>query len=289
MAEYKRQHYLPAVYLKHFSTDQENPTRHSKIWRSNGGKSILVPVERQCVENYHYSKRQAAQTEGMFQKLEEKYLDYLVAIRAGGKLTQESELGFIVLMFDLHLRNAAYENLTGLEGIHAYEGRFQALKSMLLLRFKDNPSDDEMAIYVRKYWRLRVLLGLPAYPFLTSDHPSAFLAAKGQPTRFVMAILPLTPLHIAFAYDRRFVKWFSDKMLPEDVSHLIHMQCYQAQKYVYSSLPLSPETGRVVAEIMSRPAKRRGVTERTSWTAALLSLPAKGFSFLRIPESPVTY
>src|SRR5260221_6773668 len=157
MAEYKRQHYLPAVYLKNFSTDQNNPNRRSKIWQFNGQRSILVCVQSQCFENYCYSKREAARTEKMFQELEQTYLQHLIEIRRGRPLDQKTAMMFLMLMFDLHIRNVAYENLTGLEGIHAYQGRFLGLKSLLLTRHSDNPSDDEIITHLRRHWSLRVL------------------------------------------------------------------------------------------------------------------------------------
>ena len=142
MATYRKQHYLPAVYLQNFASDQGKPSRRSRIWRFNGLKQTHVSVESQCFENYGYSRSNPSGAESVFHGMEGMYGDCMKKIRAGLTGTKREYFGLILMMFDLHLRNAAYKNLTGLEGIEAYRIRLGCFKREILLEDrKEEPSD----------------------------------------------------------------------------------------------------------------------------------------------------
>ena len=83
MPAYKKQHYLPAAYLKYFSKDQALCNRNSWIWRYDGKVTRRVPVESQCFRDYFYSKENAAKWEHEFQRREESYCRFVDELRAG--------------------------------------------------------------------------------------------------------------------------------------------------------------------------------------------------------------
>src|SRR5262245_28034290 len=101
MPPYKRQHYLPASYLKYFSADQTKCSRKSWIWRFDGHEQKLVPVESECFADYHYSRKNPAAAERGFHRFESCYCESIDSIRAGRELA-DVELGnLLVSMFDL--------------------------------------------------------------------------------------------------------------------------------------------------------------------------------------------
>ena len=175
MPAHKKQHYLPAVYLMRFSVDKVKPTRRSKIWRCDGARSHLVPVESQCFEDYHYSKANPSQTEQMFQQLEDIYAECIRKIQNRALPTTRDYFGLILMMFDLHIRTKAYGNFTGQEGIVAYRVRLTGLRRELILGKKEgNPSDAEVFAHLKQNWRVRILSSSPDTEFVTSDNPSAW-------------------------------------------------------------------------------------------------------------------
>jgi hypothetical protein len=83
MPAFKKQHYLPAAYLKYFSDDQAVCNRKSWIWRHDGKEPRRVPVESQCFGNYFYSKENAAESEHGFMQREVRYCKFVDELRAG--------------------------------------------------------------------------------------------------------------------------------------------------------------------------------------------------------------
>jgi len=112
---YKKQHYVPVAYLQQFAADRSNISRKSQVWRFDGKESKLVAAETQCYENYFYSKGQAVEAEKMFQAGERSFPECVRSVMAGKCPTKLQFFGLIGTIFDLHLRNAAYENFTSCE------------------------------------------------------------------------------------------------------------------------------------------------------------------------------
>ena len=83
MPPYKKQHYLPAVYLSQFSSDQQILTRAgSKVWRTDIIGTHLVSVKSECCKDYFYSKKDPKGTETMFQGLENLYPSSVRRVRS---------------------------------------------------------------------------------------------------------------------------------------------------------------------------------------------------------------
>ncbi len=75
MAPYKKQHYLPAAYLRNFSVEGAASTRKSMIWRFDARLRKKVAVESQGSAPYHYSQAAADQVEAEFKVGEDFYAE----------------------------------------------------------------------------------------------------------------------------------------------------------------------------------------------------------------------
>src|SRR5882762_8056820 len=112
MPPYKRQHYLPAAYLKFFSADAAVSGRKSPIWRIDQKSQRLVPAESQCEADYHYSRDKAAETERMLQNIEGRYTQCIESLVARRHITQEQYGDLVLSMFDFYIRNGIHQNAT---------------------------------------------------------------------------------------------------------------------------------------------------------------------------------
>jgi hypothetical protein len=156
MPEYKRQHYLPAAYLKYFSVDQNCCTRDSKVWRFDGSQQRLTRVENECFENYGYSRQRPAEAESLFHASESGYCNFLDTIRSGQEPSGASRGDLLLFMFDLYLRNRVHENLTGQEGIEAYKRRTDHFLADII--GADNAkSTQEIGRLISDNWRVSIL------------------------------------------------------------------------------------------------------------------------------------
>src|SRR5690606_28094862 len=114
-----------------------------------------------------------------FQGIEESYCRCIDKLKAGNSLNS-NEVGIILLMMiDLHLRNAAHKNATGQEGIKAYERRNQIFFNELLLCRKDgSATQTEVQECFSRYWNFTIFTSPPKQNFITSDNPSVWLTLK---------------------------------------------------------------------------------------------------------------
>ena len=243
---------------------------------------MLVPAESQCRKNYFYSKNQASAAETMFQPAEGFWAECVRSIKAGNPSTKAQFFGLILIMFDLHLRNAAYENETGKDNLHAYMLRLAGLKQLLLGRNETQATDGEVMEHLRKHWRVRLLLASLGNEFITSDNPSVLIAAPGTIPNLQLAVLPVTPAHTAIAYDCQQIEVVGEQTTPMDEKLLNLLQLSHAERCVYSSVQLNTEQQRFVAERLNRKSKERCKINKTAWEASMRRLePDAKFSFLR--------
>jgi hypothetical protein len=280
---YKRQHFLPAVYLKEFSADRRRLDRSSRLWRFDGKVSRLVSVARQCAKDYFYSRERAAASEKMFQGMEGLYADCLRKIKTRQSPSTPEYFGLILMMFDLHLRNAAYLNLTGKDNLHAYYLRLRALRHKILLESDGTePSDAEVWEHLRSYWRVRVLDSSIGSEFITSDNPSIWMQFRGGQPRLEMMILPVTPVHIAIAYDRRRLDVVGERTTHADEGGLNKLQCRSAMTCIYISSSLSAEQESCASDVFMERGPHLALTSDQQWDARLFRTGGdKRFSFTR--------
>jgi hypothetical protein len=176
MPPYKRQHWLPAVYLKNFSRNPELG-RRAFVWRYDGKTMIEVAVESQCGANFFYSKEQAETAEKRFWQSETAYENCVKLIREKKPSSTVDYFSLIFTIFDFHARNAIYANNTGKEGLYAYELRMGLLiREMLLGRQEGDLDDVEVFQHLHKYWRVRVLAPSAGSGLMTSDNPALLFA-----------------------------------------------------------------------------------------------------------------
>jgi hypothetical protein len=133
MAEFKKQHYLPASYLKYFTDDATKRNRNSSVWRLDATTQRRVPVASQCHSDYFYSKTKAKEAESTFHPREEVYCKIVDEVSAGKELEVKRMGDLFLCMFDLHLRNAIHENRTKEEGFEAYGHRLNMFLFQMLI------------------------------------------------------------------------------------------------------------------------------------------------------------
>jgi hypothetical protein len=101
------------------------------MWRFDGDQSKPVPVESECAADWHYTAKDASTRESMFNMLETKYANVLDRIWSNKTLSDKQKLWLLLMMLDLHCRNPAYKNLTGIENIYAYDALIHCLRILL--------------------------------------------------------------------------------------------------------------------------------------------------------------
>jgi hypothetical protein len=275
MSAYENQHYLPAAYLKQFAADKSaKPSRKSQIWRFDG-TSKPVPVENQCRKKWFYSMEDAATIEKAFGISEGCFAECARRIRDKKPPADGQFFGLIGIIFDLHLRNAAQDNLTGKSNLHAYHSRLCGLKERLAGGGHE-PTDKIFLAHMKSRWRVRVLSASDGNEFITSDNPCILM----QDLHY--AILPLTPVHVAIAYDCGHIKVVGTHTTAADETLLNELQLSNAVECVYSSVALNPEQEKYAGERLSRKSRLRGKTNKESWAAVMrMAAPRVKFSFLR--------
>jgi hypothetical protein len=221
----------------------------------------------------------------MFHGIEKLYGHCVAKIQAGQTSTTEEYFGLILMMFDVHLRNAAYENRTGQEGVSAYKLRLHLFKREFIMGRSDGEDapDKEVADQLKRNWRVRVLTSRSGHSFITSDHPSAWVSVgKGRPG-LNLVILPVTPTHVAIAFDRRIVDVVGSETTTEDDGRINRCQVMQALRSVYSPTNCDEEEGRAIEQFFKHKRVSKGRIGQGSWEAGMLRLPSKSaFSFLRL-------
>jgi hypothetical protein len=281
MPEYKKQHYLPAVYLKEFSGDAGPHTRKSKVWVFDGQSSRHVRVERECFQNYFYSRAQAKTAERIFGEIEGFYGSCVAKIRAKTAPNQRDYIGLILMMFDLYLRNQAHVNETGKDNLHAYRSRIPGLcRDILLGKRNHEPSDEEVLNHLQRRWRVQILATPIGHVLLTSDNPAIWMASKRVVPRLELMLLPISPDQVAIAYDTRFWRVVGE-CLVEDAGRLNIIQCQSAVRSVYSPFRLSGELEESVLHHFRQRDGERPVTNDHGWAAKLLRIDDGRFSFLQ--------
>jgi len=288
MPQYKRQHYLPSAYLKYFSVDQTNCTRESFIWRFDGQNQRLVPVVSQCSEDYLYSKGKAAQTEKMFQRGEDAYCQCVDKLKSGKPLTGKNYGDLIVMMFDFHLRNAAHKNLTGEEGVDAYNLRSRIFIGKILLGREDGQiTIADIVNHIELNWSIQIISAMPNSMFITSDHPSIWTLLNTPPVNprpdLHLVSLPLTPKYTAVAFNRRVLQVVSSQVTSDDEKTLNIGQIENAERCIYTSNPLVDEQMAIIKNHFDRKTSSPSEVRETAWKFPLQHLPAKyHFSFIRL-------
>jgi hypothetical protein len=287
MPAHKRQHYLPAAYLKYFSVDQARCNRDSRIYRFDGTNQHLVPVVSQCAEDYFYSQEKASETEAFFQRGENYYCQCIDKIRLGTPLTGQDGGNLLAMIFDFYLRNAVHKNLTGKEGIEAYKLRSRIFVRKILLGRDDGEiTVQDLVTHFQDNWGVYVISPRPSSIFITSDNPSIVTSLDPSNPDVGMITLPITPTHVAIAYRKHRFEVICDQANFSDGMTLNIGQIENSERCVYASRPFSVDEMEAVKRHIDGKRSSPGEVFENSWNMPVQYLPKEyHFSFMR--QKPV--
>jgi hypothetical protein len=280
---YKRQHFVPASYLRYFAIDQSKCDRRSRLWRTDKNGSIQVSAKTQCAENFIYSRDDAAVAEAHFQIFEKSYCDCLDCLRQDWDLSRQQYGNLLLCMWNLNLRNAAHQNLSDHDGFRAYQIRWHLAATGLLLGGEGILFDTaSFQAHIENFWSLRIMVAPRDSFFITSDNPAMMISLSPVSRLVDGLVLPLTPTLLAFAFDHRRVRFKNTQLSPRDVSNLNGEQIINSISAVYSAQPLSPDSLNAVRGHFSK-AVPHTKTKFTNehWIAPVREWPPDSdFSFL---------
>ncbi len=271
MPAYKRQHFLPCVYLKNFSSDGAQATRDSKVWRIDATRTAFVPVVSQCSGDYLFSKTDPEKSEGEFQAIENGYAAAIAKIWKGGDPTVFEYLALIVAVFDLYARNIVHENQTGGEGVHAYQLRTTSLLNRLVV---GNHSVNALPLpeifeLLKKFWGVRLFMTPPGNEIVTSDHP-VLCFNWGEGERIDFFLMPVTPTVCAAVFDKRTTRTVGHSLAAADGQFLFHALATHAHSCLYTLG--HPPDGAVTAfrSLWKQHTDPRTVTDPEKWSLELI-------------------
>lgn len=275
---YRKQHYLPAVYLKQFSFDGPKATRKSLIHRTTKDCISHVTVESQCVRNFTYSKSEPERVEKFFQDTENHYRRITKLVWAKQRPAELDYFALILVMFDFHIRNIAYENLTGEENYYAYLRRLSYVRSGILGSKSDFPaSEEESKTHLRNYWRIKLLQTPAGGELVTSDNPCIWCNWEDGNQLHCM-IMPILPNVCAIAFDNRYSR-INYNLTEADTAQLNAWQVLHCRENLYSlSRPSSVQETAIKAYLAKRKTKH-GYTDADSWEMRYVSLKG-AFEFI---------
>lgn len=283
MPQYKLQHYLPAAYLKYFSADQTSCTRGSWIWRLDRHALRLVSIVSQCSGDYFYSKTKAVEVEQTFQRIESVYCQCVDKIKARKEPTPREYGNLVLAMFDFYLRNAVHKNQTAGEGIDAYKFRNHFfVREMLLGKKSGEVSQGDIVNHINSHWGIHVFSITPGHAFITSDHPALWVVLEPVKPGLHLLVLPLTPTHIAVAFDRRILNVVGNQLTVKDMETLNLGQIENAEKCVYASQSLTDDLTAIVEDHFATRAGPSSAVRETSWEFSVQGLPPEHYySFIQ--------
>lgn len=288
MPAFKDQHWLPTAYLKYFSSDQENCSGKSLVWRVDGKTQRSVPIRSQCSADYHFSKEKAAEAEKMFQINEKCYCDCVDRIRAKQDLEGRNVGDLLLAIFDFYLRNAAHKNRIQKQEIEAYSRRVGIFIGQILLGREDESiTTQNVKAHLEGYWRIRIISAPANHQFATSDHPSVWRTlgqiSAGLKTKLHLIALPIDPKSIAIGFDNRVVEIVGYDATSKDVGILNTAQIENSDKCIFLSKLLPPEQMTFVQNCFNnKPASQSEIVDEGWLFPWHLLRPERYFSFMRL-------
>lgn len=285
MPAFKRQHFLPCVYLKNFSPDGIQATRDSQVWRLDRTRCAFVPVKSQCAGDYLFSKVEPQKSEREFQAIEEGYASALAKVWSNANPTVFEYFALIFAAFDLYTRNVAHENLTGLEGVQAYNFRTVTMLNRLVVgNFEQETlSPTELKAEIMQSWGVR-LFRTSGGEIPTSDHPAlCFNWGKGSSIDFIL--LSLTPTVCAAVFDKRTTRTSGSMLTVDDGIALFEALVTHCNKCIYTSSEPNKGAKGAFRMLWERRTSPRTVTDSEKWSLDLIMPQPDVFSFVRPLEA----
>ena len=195
MPEYKKQHYLPIVYLSQFARPHDLGLEYEKrkIWRIGLTDTDCVPVRNQCQRDYFYSKGRAKFCETYFSKIESKYGSLVKSVISGQKLTKESMFLFFLCAVDFYARNFRFKVDGEEDEFEFYLKRIEIIKRKIISTDLSEASDKELRDNIFDRWDFKLIPFSLKVNILTSDCPSVWLGSQRNENKLMGVILPITP------------------------------------------------------------------------------------------------
>jgi len=281
-----KQHYVPCVYLKQFSTAGPSAVRESSIWRLSQHMHKLVPVRDQCYERNCYSATESDKIESLFGNFEGRYGVMAQRIWKGDpNQSIEEYFGLMFFIVSLHLRNCAYEvdPELGCRGDAYYLLEQQFVHHYLMDAPDCVTTPEQQLARLKDSWRVSVCTSASENRLITSDNPALWFSACGSGNVDFM-ILPVTSNSCAIAYNRKVVRVVGDFLVPADVKVLNIAQVMSCQKALYSDAPFSEDDQRESAEFWSRHNKSPGFVNMHEWQPSIINYKGT-MSFISVVES----
>jgi hypothetical protein len=271
---------LPATYLRYFSIDPTHCARDSWVWRITEAGPERVQVSAECPSQGRFSGS----------KTEELYARFVDKIRAGLELSALESHGLVAAMFAFHARRLAQELAPPGEAGHPDRNRRQPLLASTLL---DQPAGSvrtaEIVHHLQQHWDLRVFAAAHGHRFITSDSPAVRFCLNPQQPALHLVLLPLTPDHLAVAYDKRFLETASAPLEAKDHQALNAAQVRASAASLYSNYPLRQEELAVLQHHCPKRCHAPCQGNAKDWLVPLQCLPPeRHYSFVALvsPSGP---
>ncbi|MGS2722123.1 DUF4238 domain-containing protein [Porticoccus sp. GXU_MW_L64] len=288
----KWQHYLPCCYLKHFAHDGDwSKGRKSKVYFTDGEKSICVKVEDVGAEDYAYSK-EFPEFDHEFHDMESGYPVIVGKIISGETLSKREYYLLITTMVDFNTRNIAYENQTDKERKEIYTAISRAFMEDIFFEAKGGGTDlQAMMDWFSEHWRLQPFRSDSGEKFITSDNPSTIFSHP-QTGRPVMVYLPIHPDYALVAYDKRHLDVKGNSMSDDALGLLNGLQVNRCVRHVFSDHDIlngdDQKSAESLKRLLQRAKPKRYVTQEGAWVRDFIPTSEKLFSrltFMKIPCS----
>jgi hypothetical protein len=199
----RRQHFVPSGYLQFFAAPPHE--RNSLLLCWEGGVVRESTPGSECFSNNFYASGPASGiTEAVFREvMEDDYPPLIRSIKSGRTPTGQEKRFLLRFMLGMYARNLWHIHE---DGTSRYDGVQDLMGNLMLANYRHNfgrdASIETVWPFIEDVFRVKVMRTTQGW--LTSDNPCiGFTAAGVVGTAFV---LPLTPRHLAVAWNSRIIK-----------------------------------------------------------------------------------
>lgn len=283
MPTYKKQHFLPSVYLRRFAVAGAFEDNTAQVWRIDVNARRLVSVRSQGFSDYFYSSDSPEQVEKQFQ-LAEDFYGALGPERwtNGVPPSSEREFGLLLIMLDLHIRNCAYAK-TVTNNFQDYLQTSATVKYRILWGLKEAPPGEQAIVdAAAERWRVRLLRARLGSAFVTSDNPSLLILQEPSASFVNLVLMPLSPSIYAVGYDSRDLEFVSNVATAGDESIFTQLQIHHCSACLYANQTISDEEWAGFKQQFARNL-RVSAEGPDLWGTNLFRIPEKSrFDFLKL-------
>lgn len=293
MAEIKRQHFLPFVYLKHFRCDPAVTSREkATILRDDGQSVAEEKVANQCYSSWCYRRTDTQHSESSFGTFESDWDEAIQRARLGHR---EHALLFSQMVL-YHFRNLSIRLLTDKFDRFAFvQGSvFSFIEQKILrlpagIRFADDPT------HVTAFPWMTKLISFPRNVLLASDNPAVMTILSRQREEYGPFFLPVSPSELLIAIDPNRYRIKESSIPTVDDAFLANAYvAAQGMRHLYYSAPMNNKLRQNLWQFMDR--NRIGENSRGSFDGKRFvpchpnypSVQGQRFSFIEPLDEPAT-